>query len=259
MEFKKKDIVETGFSSSELYTDTRQKQINISNVDVGSIVAFEWAQKERPMVFQDIWYFQGREPVIVSRYTLQLPPNWTAKAVTFNHAEIAPAIVNNSYTWELSNLAPIARETRMPSLRQVSPWLAVSYSPPPNLQGYRAIQSWQDVSRWYTSLAGPQAELNDEIASQARQAVSAESSLLEKLRAVSRYVQKKIRYVAIEIGIGGYRPHAAGQIFRNGYGDCKDKVILMQARLKALGITSFPVLVYSGDADRVRPEFPSVR
>src|SRR5437899_895658 len=43
-----------------------------------------------------------------------------------------------------------------------------------------------------------------------------------KIRALAAFVQKDIRYVAIEIGIGGYQPHSAQDIFANRYGDCKD-------------------------------------
>jgi len=82
---------------------------------------------------------------------------------------------------------------------------------------------------------------------------------VEKARAISRWIQKGIRYVSIQLGaVGGYRPHAAGVVFKKGYGDCKDKAALMQAMLRAVGISSCPVLVYSGDPTRVRPEFPSV-
>src|SRR6185436_6707243 len=41
------------------------------------------------------------------------------------------------------------------------------------------------------------------------------------------------------------------------YGDCKDKANLMRAMLKIVGIASFPVSIYSGDPDYVRPEWPS--
>src|SRR5262245_45594891 len=41
------------------------------------------------------------------------------------------------------------------------------------------------------------------------------------------------------------------------YGDCKDKVTLMRSLLAAVGLTSFPISIYSGDASYVREEWPS--
>lgn len=53
------------------------------------------------------------------------------------------------------------------------------------------------------------------------------------------FVQKDIRYVAIELGIGGWQPHAARDIFVHRYGDCKDKATLMSAMLKEIGVGSY--------------------
>lgn len=46
-------------------------------------------------------------------------------------------------------------------------------------------------------------------------------------------------------------------MFAKSYGDCKDKANLMRAMLKVVGITSFPVSIYSGDPYYVRAEWPS--
>ena len=70
-------------------------------------------------------------------------------------------------------------------------------------------------------------------------------------------MQRNIRYVGIEIGIGGLQPHTAEDVFRNRYGDCKDKATLLRAMLESVGIHSTWVLV---DTRRgfVDPKIPSV-
>ena len=60
---------------------------------------------------------------------------------------------------------------------------------------------------------------------------------------MAEFVQKTIRYVAVEIGIGGYQPHFAQETFRNQYGDCKDKVTLFRSLMKALNRDVYPVLI----------------
>lgn len=52
-------------------------------------------------------------------------------------------------------------------------------------------------------------------------------------------MQENIRYVAIELGIGGWQPHAARDVFANKYGDCKDKANLLSAMLKEIGVESY--------------------
>src|SRR4029077_8829605 len=81
---------------------------------------------------------------------------------------------------------------------------------------------------------------------------------LAKMKALAEFVQRQVRYVAIEIGIGGYQPHNASDVFAHRYGDCKDKATLMSAMLHEIGVDSYYVLV---DTERgiVVPSFPSPR
>jgi hypothetical protein len=45
----------------------------------------------------------------------------------------------------------------------------------------------------------------------------------------------KFRHISISFGAGRYRPHTAGEVLVNQYGDCKDKHTLFAALLKAAG------------------------
>ena len=69
-----------------------------------------------------------------------------------------------------------------------------------------------------------------------------------------------VKYVSIQMGTGtggGYTPHAAPQVLRNLYGDCKDKANLMRSLLQATGVRSYLVTIRSGDRRYVREEWPS--
>ena len=82
---------------------------------------------------------------------------------------------------------------------------------------------------------------------------------LDRIRAIAHFVQR-LQYVSIDIGVGkgnGYRPHAAAQVLAKAYGDCKDKANLMRSMLRAINITSYPIVIYSGDPTHVREEWPS--
>jgi transglutaminase-like putative cysteine protease len=66
---------------------------------------------------------------------------------------------------------------------------------------------------------------------------------MSKIRALAVFAQKDIRYVAIELGVGGVQPHPASEVLAHGYGDCKDKVTLLSSMLKELGVDSHYVLI----------------
>jgi hypothetical protein len=63
------------------------------------------------------------------------------------------------------------------------------------------------------------------------------------MQALGKYVQLDIRYVAIELGIGGLQPHPAGDIFAHHYGDCKDKATLMSSMLHEIGVDSYYISI----------------
>ncbi|MBP5974810.1 DUF3857 domain-containing protein [Brasilonema sp. CT11] len=77
---------------------------------------------------------------------------------------------------------------------------------------------------------------------------------IEATRLIYNWVAQNIKYVAVYLTeSAGYIPHTSTAILRNGYGDCKDYVLLMQTLLKAKGINSVPVLVNWGSIYQTVP------
>lgn len=77
---------------------------------------------------------------------------------------------------------------------------------------------------------------------------------LEAARAIHDWVAGNIRYLAVWIGPDtGIVPHDAETVLKNGYGDCKDHVALMQALLAAVNIRSAPALVNLGNLYKPLP------
>src|SRR5207237_1407564 len=177
---------------------------------------------------------------------------------------LKPQIVGtneSSYVWELKDLPFLEREPASPHVNALAPRLAVSFVPSAGARSGegKVFTSWTDVSRWQSELADSQASPSEELAQKARALTADAKTDLDKIRAIGRYVQN-VKYVAIETGIGkggGYKPHAAADVFRKSYGDCKDKANLMRTMLKVAGVDSYLVAIYSGDRNYVREEWPS--
>jgi hypothetical protein len=79
---------------------------------------------------------------------------------------------------------------------------------------------------------------------------------LAKMKAIAQFMQTDVRYVAIELGIGGYQPHPAAEVFAHHYGDCKDKATLTSAMLHAVGIDSYYVII-NAERGVVTPSMPA--
>jgi hypothetical protein len=244
--------------ADDLYSDVRSKVMRFGEVEIGSVVAFEWVQKEKPLVNQDYHLFQGRAPVVTGRYQLNLPEGWYVESKVFNHPPVTPVVAGNSYTWVLERLPAIKEEPLMPESISLSPFLAVSYFPSRGRATGKSFSSWQDVSRWADQIMHRLSGDIGPVQSKMRELVEGSRSDSERVRTLSRWVQSSIRYASIQLGaIGGYRPNPADVVLKKGYGDCKDKTALLQAMLRLAGIHSYQTLVFSGDPRRVRPEFPS--
>ncbi|HEX7315106.1 MAG TPA: DUF3857 domain-containing protein [Pyrinomonadaceae bacterium] len=255
--YGKNETLDRVADTGSLYDEARVKEIDAErDAEVGSVFGFQYTTEERPWFPQEEWWFQTDKPSLVSRFTIVLPTGWKAAGTVFNAPKLDPTVSGNSYTWEMRNLPRVEDEPSSPSMRSIAAHLAVKYGPAANSAAFRNFDTWTDVSRWYTELADPQAAPDDPVALKARELTASAKTELEKIQAIGRYVQN-LQYVSIQIGIGGWRPHPAHQVFAKQYGDCKDKATLMRAMLRAAKLDSYAVLIYSGDRTRVREEWVS--
>ena len=71
--------------------------------------------------------------------------------------------------------------------------------------------------------------------------IAGTSTGLDAARAIYDWVAGNIRYIAVYLSLDdGMVSHSATEVLHNGYGDCKDYVVLMQALLAARGIAALP-------------------
>jgi Domain of Unknown Function with PDB structure (DUF3857)/Transglutaminase-like superfamily len=258
-EVKEKDGAEVAMPAiqgSELITDVRAKVVHIPAADPGNLIGYEYEQEDHPFVLQDIWYFQGAYPARESRYTVQLPAGWEYKAYWLNHSEVAPKQSgNNQWQWEVSGVQGIKEEADMPPHRGIAGQMIMSFVPAGGAPG-KTFVSWRDMGLWYTELARGRRDSSPEMKQKVAALTASANTPVEKMRALARFVQRDIRYVAIELGIGGYQPHPAVDVFTHRYGDCKDKATLMAAMLKEIGIESYYVVINS-ERGAVTQEMPA--
>jgi hypothetical protein len=258
-EVKEKDALETslfGVANGELVSDLRTKILRIPASDPGNIVGYEVEHEDRPYVLQDEWVFQEAVPVRETHYTLQLPPGWEYKAVWLNHAEVAPTSQGgNQWQWQLSDIPAVKHEDSMSPWRAVAGELVIRLFPPAGASQGKSFANWHDMGSWYGDLWKNRYEPSPEIKSKVAELTASISTPVEKMRLLARFTQRDIRYVAIELGIGGWQPHSAADVFAHRYGDCKDKSALLATMLREMGIESYHVAINT-DRGAVTPDVP---
>jgi transglutaminase-like putative cysteine protease len=241
---KDEDVREHGLDGyGMLYVDERYREVTPPGADPGGVVAYEYTQQMRSYVSEASWDFQGSLPAVRSVFELDLAPGWKHEPVWCRHAALAEQEVAPShYRWELDNVERIDRRDQplAPSEPALAGRMIVHYAAT-DLPHGDAL--WARVGDWYQNLAAPSTENRQDVTVAARALAAPDAELTVKLQSVAAFMQQKIRYVGIEIGIGGWRPHSAEDIYKNRYGDCKDKATLLISMLDALGVRATWVLV----------------
>ncbi len=118
-------------------------------------------------------------------------------------------------------------------------------------------QSWQDVGRWYRGLLAGLPRHGLPVRRLAAELTTGERAPRRRLEALLAYLRRKVRYVAVEVGIGGYRPSAPEEVLSRKWGDCKDKSLLLVDLLEEQGIAAHPALILLAGDRRIDPDFPS--
>jgi Domain of Unknown Function with PDB structure (DUF3857)/Transglutaminase-like superfamily len=252
-----KDAEVQGYLSDLDYEDVKTKALAFPDAYPGRVVGFEYVQRDRPYVFEDDWGFQDTSPVRTARLILQTPSGWEFTTNWFNHPEVKPQTPSpNEYVWELNDLAGVEIEPQMPPWKTVAGWMGLKFFPQDPRLRAKATGSWKEVGFWYNGLEQPQRASTPAIQAKVDELTSGLTDPVRKMRAIAEYVQK-IRYFAVEIGIGGWKPHSAADVFEHQYGDCKDKATLLSTMLQDAGFTSYLVTV---DDRRgfIQPSYPSI-
>jgi len=240
-ETKDRDILERSLGGEKEFSDDKEKILIVPGGDVGTVVGFEYEQKRRPYLFQDHWGFQDMIPVEKSRYTLHLPPKWEYRADWLNHAEQKPVEQNGTYVWEVSDIPRIEREYHEPAYRALAGHVIITLFS--DRATGRNSKSWNDLGVWYSQLTAGVRDSSPALQAKALELAPATLPMFERIRALSLFAQRDVRYYAVEIGIGGYRPHPAGEVFSHRYGDCKDKATVLSSMLAQIGVKSFYILI----------------
>jgi Domain of Unknown Function with PDB structure (DUF3857)/Transglutaminase-like superfamily len=241
-----------------LYDDLRGKVVTPPGADPGGIIAYEVQRHVAGYGVQEqSWDFQQDLPVTRSVLEIDLPPGWNYDAAWLHHAPVPASEAGpNHLRWELHDIDAIdlTDVSMAPSPDALAASMVVHYSSQALPSG---DQRWTEIGNWYETLASGRTEAPREIAAKARE-VAASPDFKGKIQELAGFMQREIRYVGIEIGVGGLQPHSAADVFKYRYGDCKDKVTLLIAMLNAVGVRATWVLV---DTDRgfIDPALPSVR
>jgi tetratricopeptide (TPR) repeat protein len=237
-----------------MYSDLRSKQLPVRSLGVGDTLEYKLTIQEKnsdaPGSYWRTMNFAEGLPVRQETVELRVPRTMT---LTVKSKKVQPAISEEGeervYRWthETASEYPKKKEKDAAPVALVAPL----YEPDIAVTSYR---SWAEFGAWYQGLMKDRAVPDAAIQAKADELTKGLSTDEEKIEALYHYVATQFRYISVSLGIGQVQPHTAAEVFRNQYGDCKDKHTLLQAMLTAEKIEAEPVLI--GSAVRLNESLP---
>lgn len=249
------DVHDVPYSKSAAgFDDSRLLVVDAPNPVAGALVAYELSVIEALDVGGAGYDFaHPTYPTMRSRFVAEFPTGWHFGFATESVAGNACATSDRSLTCEAAAVAPSRRDGEGPVVATI-PGIRVHWW---NDDGTRGFESWDAVARWYAALTDPVLGDSADLGALAREVAPRSAEELEAAieRAFS-VAARDVRYVSIQLGIGGWRPHPPEETQRKGYGDCKDKAFLLRAIFAAWGRPSYVVLVRTRGSGRLAEAVP---
>ena len=227
------DVATAVAAGAPTYSDLRQKQIPVKGLGLGDVLEYSFRSSQRkPEVPGQFWYDDvfvddaGR--FLNQTLEIRVPKGKYVQVSSPNlRAETHDEGGGRMYGLEAFALGAQQAGRKTKEAAENRP-LKVQLT---------TFKDWEEVGNWWGALAAEQAKVTPAIESKAKELTAGLSTdAAEKERAIYQYVAMKFRYISISFRVGRYRPHSAGEVLANQYGDCKDKHTLFAALLKAAGI-----------------------
>jgi len=255
---KDTDFVDFGDTAVPVMLSTeRSRIVHPPAADVGATILCESEELMAPWSREKVWHIQEGIPFVYEALEIDLPPGGHFAESWHEYQPVKPAeVAPNHLRWEIKDMPRLdLREVKArPNWDALVARMSVRWG---EISAGGKDNQWRALGQWIEQLETNRPDPSPEITAKAQELTAGNQDFFTKLTNITAYIQKNIRYFVIERGIGGYQAHFAGDIFRNRYGDCKDKTTLLISMLQVVGIRAHYLQV---DSDRgvVDPEAPSL-
>jgi hypothetical protein len=238
-----------------LYNGTRRAYIILKNVQKGDQIDISYSIIGFNPVFNGLYsgesYFYNSTATTNFYLSYIAAANRKLNFKLFNGA-LAPKETKSGsqvvYQWINPSLDNASSHSDIPSWFTSMPYMTVS-----------EFSDWKQVNDWGLSIFGNyHGKLPEKLVQKIgdwKKASAGDPDMFANL--ALRYVQDQIRYVGLEIGTNSHQPHAPDMVFEQGFGDCKDKALLLTTILRHENIESYVALANTQEKENLNQAAPS--
>ena len=220
-----------------IYTDVEQKVIIFPNVEAGDTMVYTEKRRNKQAILPHQFMMASYPNLALeaddTETTLSIPKSLTPHV---DSKDMGQSVTTSGdrmiYRWKFSNTTAQARPTAPVPRLDERPHFRVS-----------SLANYNDFAHAYAPLALDKIAATAAIQKQADTITEGISDPRAQAKALYEWVSQHVRYVAIELGAGGFVPHDPDWTLTNAYGDCKDQAVLFASLLKAKNIPAELVLI----------------
>lgn len=264
---KRKDFKDNSAAGGgTLFSDSRYIYLDYTPTQYPFTVVYLSKLETSTTAFIPQWYPLSNFFVSVEKSILNVnyPANLGFKKMEFNFSNFninksIDTATQLSYT--ATNIQSQKYEDYSPSANKILPnvIMGLEYF---NLEGVDGkAKTWKEFGQWYyNDILSGTTVLPIETKQKMKALIGDEKDPIKKAQMIYDYVQKKSRYVSIQVGIGGWKPMLANDVDRLGYGDCKALTNYTKALLEAVDVPSYNTVLY-GDSQKkdIESQFVSMQ
>ncbi len=244
--WSKKDMT-TGKYGDELVPDGKITYFDVSAPSYPVTVEFNYSVKFKGIFVLPGYNMQSPwQSIQHSVYEVEVPTDLGVRyklANTNQQPKLTKEGSKDVFTWQQNNVKAYKLEKHSGSPFSYEPTVLLG----PNkfqLEDYDGdMTSWKNFGAWIDNLYAKTTALSEDKKQFYQQMVKNANSDREKAEILYNYMQRNMRYVSIQLGIGGLRPFPASFVDDKKYGDCKALSNYLKSALDAAGVKSNLVII----------------
>ncbi|MCK5127046.1 MAG: DUF3857 domain-containing transglutaminase family protein [candidate division Zixibacteria bacterium] len=255
------DIV-CGFSGYVFYSDNCERTYYLLDDNFPYTIEYEYEYQIKSLSSWPAWYPQKYIPVEKSSYTIIAPTGFSFKEQITGDLE-KPIVTENKkhtmYVYTALDMPPLKSESFVYSRYEQRARIRFIPSEYSFFGLHFSTDSWVSLSRDGYHLVKDRYLLNDSQKTIIGSLTVPDQNTPEEIiNGLHDILRQNIRYVAIEVGIGGWQPTVSCSTLERGYGDCKDLATLYISMLRYANIKSYPALIMAKGKSLTDSGYPSM-
>lgn len=230
-------------------------RIDVRDVRVGDVVDYATTTERQQIVGKDLFYYrfstEWEMPVGMMRREIIWPtsqPLTLKQERTTIKPEITSVARHTRYVWEIVNPEPVKVEDNLPA--SFAPWGYVQIS---------STASWLAVADAVATDYQPVRTFPPAFTAKLDDIAARHRDPRERMVEALRIVQDEVRYISLSMGAGSYLPRDPATVIASGFGDCKDKALLLASALTYLGVKAEVALADLDGGNGLTNSLPTLR